>query len=116
MIAAYRLSLNDILSYELQMPANFTSGWLETTKVHQHGLGVVTEGTLPAREAFQTAEALFSVEKRELLQNRVDHATFMPGRVLRPQVSSSCRTDTQALSMLSPTVRNCAERGAPSDG
>ena len=48
------------------MPANFTSGWLGNGEVAWHGQGVVTEGTLPAREAFETAEALFTVEKREL--------------------------------------------------
>ena len=48
------------------MPANFTSGWLGNAQPAWHGLGVVTEGTLPAREAFETANALFTVEKREL--------------------------------------------------
>jgi len=48
------------------MTANFTSGWLGNGEVAWHGEGVVTEGTLPAREAFETAEALFTVEKREL--------------------------------------------------
>ena len=49
------------------MPANFTSGWLGNGQAAWHGQGVVTEGTLPAREAFETADALFTVEKRELL-------------------------------------------------
>ena len=48
------------------MPANFTSGWLGNGERAWHGLGTVTEGTLPAREAFETADALFTVEKREL--------------------------------------------------
>ena len=48
------------------MPANFTSGWLGNGERAWHGQGVVTEGTLPAREAFETADALFTVEKREL--------------------------------------------------
>jgi len=48
------------------MPANFTSGWLGNNEVAWHGLGVVTEGTLPAREAFETADALFTVERRQL--------------------------------------------------
>ena len=48
------------------MPANFTSGWLGNSERAWHGLGVVTEGTLPAREAFETADALFTVEKRPL--------------------------------------------------
>ena len=48
------------------MPANFTSGWLGNGERAWHGMGVVTDGTLPAREAFETAEALFTVEKRQL--------------------------------------------------
>jgi phage/plasmid-like protein (TIGR03299 family) len=48
------------------MPANFTSGWLGNSEVAWHGLGTVTEGTLPAREAFETANALFTVERRQL--------------------------------------------------
>ena len=48
------------------MPANFTSGWLGNGERAWHGLGLVTEGTLPAREAFETADALFTVEKRPL--------------------------------------------------
>ena len=48
------------------MPANFTSGWLGNGERAWHGQGVVTEGTLPAREAFETADALFTVEKRPL--------------------------------------------------
>ena len=49
------------------MPANFTSGWLGNGERAWHGMGVVTEGTLPAREAFEVADALFTVEKRELV-------------------------------------------------
>ena len=48
------------------MPANFTSGWLGNNEVAWHGEGIVTPGTLPAREAFETADALFTVERREL--------------------------------------------------
>lgn len=48
------------------MPAYFTSGWLGNGERAWHGEGVVTDGTLPAREAFETANALFTVEKREL--------------------------------------------------
>jgi len=48
------------------MPANFTSGWLGNNEVAWHGLGTVTEGTLPARKAFETADALFTVERRQL--------------------------------------------------
>ena len=80
------------------MPANFTSGWLGNGERAWHGMGVVTDGTLPAREAFETADALFTVEKREL---------FYPtepgneGRTLpfyQPSGSFAVvRTDTQAL-------------------
>jgi len=52
--------------YAFKMPANFTSGWLGNGERAWHGMGVVTEGTLPAREAFETADALFTVEKRPL--------------------------------------------------
>ena len=48
------------------MPANFTQGWFGNGQPAWHGQGVVTEGTLPAREAFATADALFEVEKRQL--------------------------------------------------
>ena len=48
------------------MSANCTSAWLGNSEAAWHGIGTVTEGTLPAREAFETAEALFSVEKRDL--------------------------------------------------
>jgi phage/plasmid-like protein (TIGR03299 family) len=83
------------------MPANFTSGWLGNAQPAWHGLGVVTEGTLPAREAFETANALFTVEKREL---------EYPNSNYREGLSDPCeatftakgvygivRTDTQAL-------------------
>ena len=48
------------------MPANFTSGWLGHGEAAWHGEGTVTPGTLPPREAFEVADALFTVEKREL--------------------------------------------------
>jgi phage/plasmid-like protein (TIGR03299 family) len=48
------------------MPANFTSGWLGNGEAAWHGEGVVTQGTLPARKAFETADALFNVETRPL--------------------------------------------------
>ena len=78
------------------MPANFTSGWLGNGERAWHGLGTVTEGTLPAREAFETADALFTVEKRELLYPVFDDESHVEG------VGSSgsfgvVRTDTQAL-------------------
>ena len=82
------------------MPANFTSGWLGNGERAWHGMGVVTDGTLPAREAFETAEALFTVEKRELLFPVVD-AEFPdrhPNTQLRPSGSYGViRTDTQGL-------------------
>ena len=80
------------------MPANFTSGWLGNGEAAWHGQGVVTEGTLPAREAFETADALFSVEKRELHFPKVLDAPrdgewdFAPSGTF-----GVVRTDTQAL-------------------
>ena len=79
------------------MPANFTSGWLGNGEAAWHGQGVVTEGTLPAREAFETADALFSVEKRELHFPKVLDAPrdgewdFAPSGTF-----AVVRTDTQA--------------------
>ena len=75
------------------MPANFTSGWLGNNEVAWHGQGVVTEGTLPAREAFETADALFSVEKRELLYPRAE----LPYLTEPAGVFGVIRTDTQQL-------------------
>ena len=77
------------------MPANFTSGWLGNGEAAWHGMGTVTEGSLPAREAFEVADALFTVEKRPLFFNKEDEMT-----ILTPQESGSyaiVRTDTQAL-------------------
>ena len=80
------------------MPANFTSGWLGNGERAWHGQGVVTEGTLPAREAFETADALFTVEKRELHFPKVLDAPrdgewdFAPSGTF-----GVVRTDTQAL-------------------
>ena len=80
------------------MPANFTSGWLGNGERAWHGMGVVTEGTLPAREAFETADALFTVEKRELYFPKVLDAPqdgewdFSPSGTF-----AVVRTDTQQL-------------------
>ena len=82
------------------MPANFTSGWLGNGERAWHGMGVVTDGSLPAREAFETADALFRVEKRELF-----YPASMPdptgiGGLIEYKPSGSygvVRTDTQAL-------------------
>ena len=87
------------------MPANFTSGWLGNGERAWHGQGIVTEGTLPAREAFETADALFTVEKRELFypkttpgfryQSANGPLSKMDG--LSAGVYGVVRTDTQAL-------------------
>ena len=81
------------------MPANFTSGWLGNGERAWHGMGVVTDGTLPAREAFETAEALFTVEKRELEYPIVnDNPNPSPIRFTNlTGVYGVIRTDTQAL-------------------
>ena len=80
------------------MPANFTSGWLGNGERAWHGMGVVTDGTLPAREAFETADALFTVEKRELFYptEPSDEGRTLP--FYQPSGSFGVvRTDTQAL-------------------
>ena len=78
------------------MSANFTSGWLGNNERAWHGLGVVTEGTLPAREAFETADALFTVEKREL-QFPSEFRGY-PGSEYKPAgVYGVVRTDTETL-------------------
>ena len=79
------------------MPANFTSGWLGNGERAWHGMGVVTDGTLPAREAFETADALFEVEKRQLF-----FPTFVPETTERDSWAPSkafgvIRTDSQKL-------------------
>ena len=79
------------------MPANFTSGWLGHGEAAWHGEGHVTPGTLPPREAFEVADALFTVEKRHLF-----FPTFVPETTERDdwQASGSyavVRTDTQKL-------------------
>tara|TARA_B100000405_G_scaffold103828_1_gene72519 strand:- start:3790 stop:4767 length:978 start_codon:yes stop_codon:yes gene_type:complete len=86
------------------MPANFTSGWLGNGERAWHGQGVVTEGTLPAREAFETADALFTVEKRELLYPIDNDVAIEPNivvhkdRTFQPSGSFGViRTDTQTL-------------------
>ena len=85
------------------MPANFTSGWLGNGERAWHGMGVVTDGTLPAREAFETADALFTVEKRELkLPTHVfdpESNGYLPGRVCYQPTGhfGVVRTDTQVL-------------------
>ena len=80
------------------MPANFTSGWLGNGQAAWHGQGVVTEGTLPAREAFEVADALFTVEKREL-----SYPVWPDGDTNVPHIDQPTgtfgvvRTDTQQL-------------------
>ncbi len=48
------------------MSHNFTSGVMMQGEAAWHGLGQVVEGTLPAREAFVRADALFEVGKAPL--------------------------------------------------
>ena len=88
------------------MPANFTSGWLGNGERAWHGQGVVTPGTLPAREAFETANALFSVEKRELQLPRFNQELADVDTCGGPDAGiyyapsgtfGVVRTDTQAL-------------------
>jgi phage/plasmid-like protein (TIGR03299 family) len=84
------------------MPSNFTSGWLGNGERAWHGQGVVTPGTLPAREAFETADALFSVEKRELSYPREIIGYNSDDNIQRfdrapAGVFGVIRTDTQAL-------------------
>ena len=80
------------------MPANFTSGWLGNGERAWHGQGVVTPGTLPAREAFETADALFTVEKRELSYPIHRLSSDEPLAFTKPAgVFGVVRTDTQAL-------------------
>ena len=80
------------------MPANFTSGWLGNGEAAWHGQGVVTQGTLPAREAFETADALFTVEKRELYYVNDDACNNKEVPLWFPSESFAVvRTDTQAL-------------------
>ena len=78
------------------MPANFTSGWLGNGERAWHGEGVVTEGTLPAREAFETADALFTVEKRELQLPVIDPES-LDVNFTDSGTFGVVRTDTQAL-------------------
>ncbi len=67
------------------MPAYFTSGWFGNNEPAWHGKGIVTPGTLPASEAFEKADALFKVEKRELVYpthviSEVNDG-YLPGKV-----------------------------------
>ena len=84
------------------MSSNFTSGWLGNGERAWHGEGVVTEGTLPAREAFETADALFTVEKRELHFPISEQHVSATDSWTEPGMQASgtfavVRTDTQAL-------------------
>jgi phage/plasmid-like protein (TIGR03299 family) len=77
------------------MPAEFTSGWFGNNECAWHNQGVVTEGTLPARDAFETADALFQVEKREL-----QYPVFRDPNIVGVEpagVFGVVRTDTQSL-------------------
>ena len=48
------------------MSHEFTSGVMLNDQAAWHGLGEVITGTIPAREAFTRADALFKVEKTPL--------------------------------------------------
>ena len=77
------------------MPAYFTSGWFGNSEAAWHGKGIVTEGTLPARDAFKTVNALFGVEKREL-----QYPVFKDPNIVGVEpagVYGVVRTDTQDL-------------------
>jgi len=77
------------------MPAEFTSGWFGNNEHAWHNQGIVTEGTLPARDAFETANALFGVEKREL-----QYPVFRDPNIVGVEpagVYGVVRTDTQDL-------------------
>ena len=77
------------------MPAEFTSGWFGNNENAWHNQGIVTEGTLPARDAFETANALFGVEKREL-----QYPVFKDPNIVGVEpagVYGVVRTDTQDL-------------------
>ena len=102
------------------MTANFTSGWLGQGERAWHGMGVVTEGTLPPREAFETADALFTVEKRELFYpTEPDSDGRQTLRFYQPSGTFGVvRTDTQQLLgvVVTSAIRNRPERFTPSDG
>ncbi len=92
-IASIEAIVHLIISFK--MPADFTSGWLGNGEQAWHGEGVVTEGTLPAREAFETANALFTVEKRPL-----SYPIYNDAGQESPMSAGSyglIRTDTQQL-------------------
>ena len=77
------------------MSAQFHSGWLNT-EAAWHGEGIVTQGALPAREAFETANALFDVEKRQLHYQLNNTHTGESAFTSAPHFAL-VRTDTQQL-------------------
>lgn len=77
------------------MPAEFTSGWFGNNEHAWHNQGIVTEEALPARDAFQTANALFEVEKRELQYPHFQEPNIVG--VKPAGVYGVVRTDTQDL-------------------
>ena len=78
------------------MTANFTSGWLGNGESAWHGEGLVTEGTLPAREAFEKADALFAVEKRNLTYPIFNSSEEVVNQMLIPQLAM-VRTDSNGF-------------------
>jgi phage/plasmid-like protein (TIGR03299 family) len=79
------------------MAHNFHSGIMMNGERAWHGLGEVIEGTLPAREAFTRAGALFEVEKRPLFVKNEDVYQQIDQRV------AVCRMDNnEVLGTVSP--------------
>ena len=64
--AAFTFRCSIIYGADNAKQISHLAGSAITRQAAWHGQGSVTEGTLPAREAFETADALFTVEKREL--------------------------------------------------
>lgn len=74
------------------MAHEFTQGVMLNGKAAWHGLGEVLEGTLPAREAFTRAGALFEVEKKPLyILNSDGDPVEVESRV------AICRSDTSGV-------------------
>ena len=78
------------------MTANVASAWLGNGEQAWHGEGIVEDGTRPARQAFELANALFGVEKRELQYPLA--ANWREDNQLAPAgVFGVVRTDTQDI-------------------
>lgn len=73
------------------------TGWMGHGQGSHWNSGTVTEGTLPAREAFETAGALFTVEKRELQYPRPSCLNSTEAVMEPAGIYGVVRTDTDAL-------------------